>query len=157
MAASATPGRTRETARRDRRGADDGGGPSVLAAPAAAPTSRCPAAAGAASTDGPPPSSAPRRSRRAVSRVRPGVADAAIEAEGLLHHHRRQLAGARAVDMPVPERVPDLVVDDVLPVPGQVVVVVVGAVDPPVEGDHRLVTTAARQRAPRDQWPAQPF
>ncbi len=51
---------------------------------------------------------------RAESGIGPGVLGAALEAEGLLLHHRGELAGAGARLVTVAQRVADLVVDHVL-------------------------------------------
>src|SRR3954464_12567709 len=49
-------------------------------------------------------------------RVRPGILHAAVQSQGLLLHHRRDRAVARALLVPVAEGVTDLVVDHVQPV-----------------------------------------
>src|SRR5690348_5005011 len=75
--------------------------------------------------------------------VRPGVLDAAVQAQRLLLHHRGRPTRARARFVAAPERVPDLVVDEVLPVAGEVVGVLVGARDPAREREHGTRAAAA--------------
>ena len=70
-----------------------------------------------------------------------------LRPERLLLHHRRGLPRAGAPLVAVPQRVADLVVDDVLAVAGDVVGVLVGRVDPAVEGQHGARAVAARERA----------
>ena len=58
----------------------------------------------------------PKRTSRPGSGVGPGVLHAAVEPERLLQHHRGELSGPGTVHVAVAERVPDLVVDDVVAV-----------------------------------------
>src|SRR4051794_2304874 len=79
----------------------------------------------------------------ADSGVRPGVLHATVQSEGLLLHDGRGLAGARAVLVPVAEGVPDLVVDDVLPVRGDVALVVGDGGGPAGQVDDRALAVSA--------------
>src|SRR3954452_18046247 len=57
-------------------------------------------------------------SRDGLLGVRPGILHAAVQAQRLLLHHRRDRAVARALLVAVAEGVPHLVVDHVEPVGG---------------------------------------
>src|SRR4051812_22662857 len=117
--------------------------------PVSAPTATAIASSGARRARGAvtPTEHRRRGSRRPRVGMGPGVLGAALEAQRLLLHHRRRLSRTGAALVAVPQRVPDLVVHDVLPVAGEVVGVLVGAVDPAVEGEHGAGAVAARQRA----------
>src|SRR5690349_17849368 len=89
------------------------------------------------------------RRLRALTRVRPGVADAAEQALALLHHHRGQLALAGTAGVVVAEGVADLVVDDHGPVVLEAVVPVAGGFVPAREVDGDVAALGARVEAVR--------
>src|SRR5690606_5633568 len=80
----------------------------------------------------------PRVTRSARVRVGPAVRDAGRRAVALLLHEGGQRAGSAAGAVPVPEQVPDLVVDQVLPVRAAVGELVLAlALDPAQHVEHR--------------------
>src|SRR5690606_38034992 len=93
---------------------------------------------------------------RAPPRVRPRVRAAALQPPRLLQHHRGQAALLRAPGVPVAERVPHLVIDQVLPVGGQIAAEMRHALRPAQRVDDRAGAVPAGQIAVRAQRPALP-
>src|SRR5699024_1105949 len=78
-----------------------------------------------------------------VVRVDPPVGLAVLQVEGLLLHHRGEFALPGAGDVPVAERVSDLMVDQIDPVGLQIVVEVVDTAHPTVLVDDGAVALRA--------------
>jgi hypothetical protein len=88
-----------------------------------------------------------RPGRSAAGHRGPRVGPAALQRDCLLLHDRRELARRRAVPVIMTEAVPDLVVDELVPVVGEVSAVVGRPDEPAIRVDHRPAPVKAVEPA----------